>query len=104
MKQLVFVIQWAIIAAIILPILTIWDIDKVDKFCQQIKPGMTIQRYLALVEQEQVKLMPLIGNDVIGGKWQAVVRTRLPFNDHACVTKGVSKIVVTTKRTDTFVD
>tara|TARA_R110002111_G_scaffold125940_5_gene190421 strand:+ start:949 stop:1263 length:315 start_codon:yes stop_codon:yes gene_type:complete len=104
MKQLVLVIQLAIVVAIIFPIIALWDIDKVDKFCQKVKPGITKQRYLALVEQEQVKLLPLVGDEVMGGKWQAIVITRLPFNDYACVTKGVSNIVATTKRVDTLVE
>ncbi len=104
MKLLVNIIQLAIIMAIVLPILNIWDIDKVDKFCQQIKPGMSKQHYLAQVEQAQVKLATFIDGAVVDGKWQAVVTTRLPFNDQACVTNGVSNIVATTKRVDSFAE
>ena len=104
MKQLVNVIQLAIIAAIILPILYVVDTDKVDKFCQKIKPGMTQQRYLEIIEQEQVKLGNLIKDEELGGKWQATVVTRLPLTDYTCVTKGVSNIVATTELVDTIVE
>lgn len=104
MKLLVNLIQLAIIAAIILPILSIVDNDKVEKFCQKVQVGMSKQAYLELVEQEYVKLGELTGADVQNGKWKAVVIPRLPLTDSNCLTEGAGNIVATTERVDTTVE
>jgi hypothetical protein len=95
MKLLVNMIQLAIVAAIILPVLYIWETDKVDKFCQKITTGMSQETYLDLVEQDNVKLVEVVGDDVLGGQWHAIVKTHLPWLDYQCQTNGVSKLVVT---------
>ena len=95
MKLLVNMIQLAVIAAIIIPVLTIWEADKVDKFCQKITPVLSQDTYLDLVEQDNVKSVEVVGDDVLGGQWHAIVKTHLPWLDYQCQTKGVSKLVVT---------
>ena len=97
-------IQLPIIAVIIIPVLSIINNDNVEKFCQKIDPGMNKQVYLNIVEQENDKLADLIGDEVLGGRWQGVVVPRLPFGDLACVTEGVSNIVATTGLVDAFVE
>jgi len=104
MKYLVNVIQLAIVAAIILPVLYLFDSDKVDKFCQKIEPGMTQLRFFEIAEEEQVKLSNLTGNEVLDGEWQATVTTRLPLTDYTCLTKGVGNIVATAEIVDTDVE
>jgi len=104
LKQLVNLIQLVIIAAIILPVLSIVDNDRVEKFCQKIEPGMNKEAYLDIVKQENVKLAGLIGDELLGARWQLVVVPRLPFSELACVTEGVSNIVATTELVDTFVE
>jgi hypothetical protein len=95
MKILVNLIQLAIITAIILPVLYIWETDKVDKFCKKIEPGITQEKYLDLVEQHNVKLTEVVGDGILGGHWHATVKTHLPLLQYHCQTKGVSKLVVT---------
>jgi hypothetical protein len=95
MKILVNLIQLAIISAIILPVLYIWETDKVDKFCKKIVPGMAQEKYFELVEQDNVKLIEVVGDGVLGGNWHATVKTHLPLLQYQCHTKGVSKLVVT---------
>jgi hypothetical protein len=104
LKQLVNLIQLIIVAAIILPVLSMVDNDIVENFCQKIEPGMSKQAYLEIVEQEHVKLAELFGGEVAGAKWKSVAVPRLPFADLACVTEGVSNIVATTELVDTFVE
>jgi len=95
MKLLVNMIQLAIVAAIVLPVLYIWETDKVDKFCQKITPGMSQETYLGLVEQDNVKLVEVVGDDVLGGQWHGIVKTHLPWLDYQCQTNGISKLVLT---------
>lgn len=95
MKLLVNAVQLLIVIAIIFPILSLWEKDRVDKFCKKIEPGMTQQTYLDLIEQEFVNLEELVGEEVIGGNWHATVTTFLP-TDYRCLTEGHSKLVKTT--------
>ena len=95
MKLLVNMIQLAVIAAIIIPVLALWETDKVDKFCKQIEPGMSQDTYLELVEEYSVNLTEIVGEDIPGGQWHAVAKTHMPWSEYQCLTEGVSKLVVT---------
>lgn len=94
MKLLANLIQLSVILAIILPIAYFWETDKVDKFCQKIRPGMTQQASLALVDQYNLKLAEVVGKEVAGVKWHAVVKTHLPLVDYQCRIEGVAKLVI----------
>lgn len=94
MKILVNVIQLVIIIAIILPVLYLWETDKVDKFCKKITPGMTQGIFLSLVQEYKVKLVEIVGDDVLGGQWHATVKTHIPLLNYQCQIRGVSKLVV----------
>jgi hypothetical protein len=95
MKLLVNMVQLVVIAAIIIPVLTIWETDKIDKLCQQIEPGMSQDAYLELVEEYSVNLTEVVGEEIPGGQWHAVAKTHMPWSEYQCLTKGVSKLVVT---------
>lgn len=94
MKILVSMIQLAIIATIVLPMLTFWQTDKVDKFCKLISPGMSQENYLQLVENHSLKLVEMVGTDVALGQWYSIVKTQIPLVEYQCKTKGMSKFVV----------
>jgi len=49
-------------------VLTIWEIDKIDKSCKQIEPGMSQDTYLELVEEYSVNLAEIVGEDIPGGQ------------------------------------
>jgi hypothetical protein len=94
MKILVNVFQLVIIIAIISPVFYLWETDRVDKFCQKITPGMKQELFFSLVSEYKVKIVEIVGDDVLGGKWHATVRTHIPLLHYQCHVQGVSKLVV----------
>ena len=97
MKHFVNLIQLAVVAAIVFPIFYIWDTDKVDAFCEMVKPGMTKTDYIQLANDLGVKMLGPVDDDIVGGKWQASVVARTPFVNHICHIKGVGNKVATAK-------
>lgn len=97
MKHIVNLIQLAVVAAIIFPMFYVWDTDKVDNFCEAIKPGLSKAELLQRVDDANVKILGPEDVDIAGGKWNASIVARTPFIEHSCLIKGVGHTVATAK-------
>ncbi len=91
-KLLVNGLQLSLIIILVSPIAFIWDLDRVERFCSQLKPGMTYQHYVELLSAHNVNQTSLVGIDVEGGQWHAIVSTYLP-NDEYCYINGQTLLI-----------
>jgi len=97
MKYLVNLIQLTVVAAIIFPMVYIWDTDKVENLCKRIEPGMEKAEFLKLTDDLNARLLGPTYEGLEGGKWHAEVVTITPFIDHSCRIKGAGSRVATAK-------
>jgi len=92
MKLLVDAVQMLVIAALVYPMFYLWDINKVDQFCNQIEIGTTKQEFLQYAELQSVKLVEPVEDEKLG-KWNSSAVTWSPFTNHSCEVRGFGSAV-----------
>jgi hypothetical protein len=88
MKYLVMLIQLAIVGAIIYPVYYVWDTGRIENFCEQIKPGMSVEALNALAEESHISLNSPHNKTEQGGQWITSVESSAAINRYACVIMG----------------
>jgi len=92
MKLLVDAIQMFVIAALVYPMFYLWDINKVDRFCNQIEKGTTKQEFLQHAALQSVKIIEPTDDGILG-KWNSSAVTWSPFTNHSCEVRGFGSAV-----------
>lgn len=96
MKYLVKLFQLAIVLAILYPVYYVWDTDRIDNFCEWIKPGMSLVELKALADEHNVTLN--IPDELQrAGQWITSVESTASFSGYACVVKGAGNRVAVAK-------
>jgi len=90
MKLLVNLVQFIIVIAIVYPILSFWDRDRVEKFCRTVESGMSRQEFLNQADKSWMKIVK--PNDM-EGQWKIKVVTYSPYNNIQCVVNGLGNRV-----------
>lgn len=93
MKRFVNLVQLMIIVAIIYPIYYVWDTDRVDEFCHQVKPGISQESLIELAESHHLSIVGPQSTDALGGQWVILVPARSSFSGYACEVKGAVETV-----------
>ena len=88
MKRLVNLIQLLIVAAILYPVYYVWDTGRIENFCEQIKPGMSIEALNQLAESSHISLNTPQRETAEGGQWMTSVESKASIDRYACVILG----------------
>ncbi|EEF78624.1 hypothetical protein LP43_2062 [Methylophaga thiooxydans] len=93
MKYLVKLVQLGIVLVILYPIYYVWDTDRIDNFCEGIKPAMSVEALNALAERHGLTLNAPEDLTSAGGLWITSVESHASFSGYACVIKGAANRV-----------
>ena len=88
MKMLVKLLQFLIVLVMIYPLYYVWETDKINSACQQIKPGMSYSNTLVLLKRFGLDFSQMNGDDAQGEKWQGLVESHASFAGYACEIRG----------------
>jgi hypothetical protein len=98
MKSSADLVQYLIIVGLMVyPIYYVWEVEKVDRFCEQIDSGMTRDLFLTMATQKKVKLEGPSYESVQGGKWDAYIVPRYLLSGEVCLIKGIGDTVAIAK-------
>jgi len=102
MKWLVNIVQYALVLLIVIPVIYVWEKDRVERFCQQITPGMAQKHYLDKLSEAELKQRDQYSELEQEGGWQSTVTTYLPSEYQCQITgtaSGVSSVKIVSKET-----
>lgn len=88
MKPLVTLIQLAIVAAILYPVYYVWDTGRIETFCENIKPGMTLAQLNALADESHISLNSPQERAESSAQWMTSVESKASMDRYACVIIG----------------
>ncbi|WP_438970029.1 hypothetical protein [Methylophaga sp.] len=94
MKHLVRLVQLVIVLAILYPIYYVWDTDRIDNFCESIKPGMKVSALQTLAEESHLNLNAPDDSQRTG-QWMTSVESTASISGYACVIRGAVDSVAT---------
>lgn len=93
MKLLVNLIQVLIICVIVYPIFYVWEIEHIENFCRDIKPGITDLMLVELAKDYHLNLNGLEDGYAEKGRWLAEVRAKSSFSGYRCEISGIASKV-----------
>lgn len=88
MKPLVTLVQLALVAAILYPVYYVWDTGRIENFCHDVKPGMTLEQLNALAENNHIHLNAPKNRGESSAQWMTSVDSRAAVGRYACVIIG----------------
>jgi len=83
-------IQIMLVAGMVYPVYAMWNNDQLSKLCVEIKPNMTKQHFLDMVDNRSIKIN-LDNIDEL--KWQAKISVPASLSDYSCQVRGVGERV-----------
>lgn len=95
MKRLVNLVQLAIVAAMLYPVYYLWDTDRIDSFCDMVKPGMSLTELQALADENHIKLNSPDEAAKSKGQWMTSVESKATIDRYACVIMGAADSIAT---------
>src|SRR5690554_3040480 len=91
MKLLVKLLQFTIVLMMVYPIYYLWEIDKINSGCQQIKPAMSYATATRILATMKLQFNTLQGDPAQGEKWLARVESRASVAGYACEIRGIGQ-------------
>lgn len=101
MKRLVNLVQLAIVAAMLYPVYYIWDTDRIDNFCDLVKPGMSLTELEALAEENHIDVNIPDEAAKEKGQWMTSVESKAALDRYACVILGAADRIATAEIVET---
>lgn len=99
MKPLVTLVQLAIVAGILYPVYYVWDTGRIETFCENIKPGMTVEELNAWADESHISLNAP-GHSEGKGQWMTTVESKASIDRYACVIIGSVDRIATAQIVD----
>lgn len=100
MKPLVKLVQLAFVAAILYPVYYVWDTGRIDNFCHDIKPGMSLEELNALAERNHINLNVPQNSSESSAQWMTSVSAKATIDRYACVIIGAVDNVASARIVD----
>jgi len=93
MKRIVNLVQLLIVVAILYPVVYVWESDRVDNFCESIKPGLSKTKFLQLIDDNNLPVNGPTDISMEGGKWVAHIPVKTSFSGYNCEVRGAANAV-----------
>lgn len=87
-QALVRLLQYSIIVMMIYPLYYIWETDNIKSACQQIKPGMSYNNTMLILDSYGLSFSRVNGDYAQGEKWKGLIESKASFNGYACEIRG----------------
>ena len=87
-QTLVKLLQFLIVLVMIYPLYYVWETDKIKSACLQIKPGMSYNNTLVMLNSFGLGFSRVNGDHAQGEKWWGLVESKASFKGYACEIRG----------------